>query len=336
VTIKNQGTAPTPGGVSHGVMFQVDGASQLWSDTFSASLAPGASVTLVSNGGKAGASTWPATAGSHVFKAIVDDVNRMDEANEANNSLSKTVPVTAAAARPDLVVTSVTATPAGPAPGALVKFSATIKNRGGAATPSSSPRRVAFAVDGVTKSWSRGATGSIAAGASVTLTANGGPTGTSTWTSTSGPHTVNATVDDQKLVAESDETNNQRQIQLGVGTIPSLPDLVVTGVSWTPTSPGRGARVRFMATVKNVGTRSTPAGKVIGVSFRPNGSTTGATYSDTHTTALPPGGTALLIANGGATGGQWTTPAGASSTTMVAIVDDAKRVGAPSRRSARG
>ena len=60
----------------------------------------------------------------------------------------------------------------------------------------------------------------------MTLTASGRPTGTSTWASTTGRHTLSATVDDQGLLAESNETNNKRQIQLNVGAIPSLPDLV--------------------------------------------------------------------------------------------------------------
>jgi hypothetical protein len=325
VTIKNQGTAPTPGGVIHGAGVQVDGIQQVWADTFTNSLAPGGSVTLSTNSGKAGVPTWPATAGTHVIKAFVDDVNRITEANETNNTQSVNLTVAAAPARPDLVVTSVTTTPANPGTGAAVRFSATVKNQGGAATPANVTQGVLFTVDGVTKTWSRASKASIAAGASVTLTADGGPAGTSTWTSTAGPHTLGATVDDQSLIAESNETNNQREAQVNVGAISSRPDLVVTSLSWTPTSPGRGAPIRFTAIVKNVGTRSTPAGTVIGVSFRPNGSTTGATYSDTRRSPLPPGGTAVLVANGGGTGGQWTPPA-PSSTPIVAIVDDVGRV----------
>jgi len=324
VTIKNQGTAPTGNGVVHGVGVQVDGVQQLWSDTFAGSLAPGASVTLVTNSGKAGVPTWPATTGTHTIRAFVDDVNRIDETNETNNTRTANLAVAAAAARPDLIVTNVTATPTNPTPGVPVKFSATIKNQGGAATPTRT-HGVAFSIDGVTNTWSRTPARSLAAGASITLTANGGPTGTSTWTSTTGPHTLTAVVDDQKLITESNETNNQRQVQVNVGTIPTLPDLVLTNVSWTPTSPVRGAPVRFTATVKNVGTRSTRAGTVIGVSFRPNGSTTGATYSDTRTTPLLPGETALLVANGGGTNGQWTPPT-SGTTPMVAILDDTRRI----------
>ena len=325
VTVKNQGTAPTGGGVIHGVGIQVDGVQQVWTDTFTNSLAPGGTVTLVTNSGKAGVPTWPAMAGAHVIKAVVDDVFRVDEASESNNTRSVNLTVAAAAARPDLVVTSVTWTPASPGAGSPVRFSATIKNQGGAATPANVTHGVLFSVDGVAKTWSRGSKASIAAGASVTLTADGGPAGTSTWTSTNGPHTVGATVDDQVLITESNESNNQRPVQLNVGTIPSLPDLVLTSLSWTPTSPARGAPVRFTATVKNLGTRSTPAGKIIGVSFRPNGSTTGATYSDTRTSPIPPGGTAILTANGGGTGGRWTPPA-PSSTPIVAILDDVRRI----------
>jgi len=91
-TIKNQGTAATPSGVIHGVVFTVDGTNVTWSDNDTASLAAGASITLTANGGTAGA-TWAATSGSHSVTATVDDLNRIAEGNESNNSLSSTLTV---------------------------------------------------------------------------------------------------------------------------------------------------------------------------------------------------------------------------------------------------
>src|ERR1700745_48317 len=75
-TVKNQGTAATPAGTTVGVLFSVDGSPVSWSDTFSQSLAAGATVTLTANGGPSGA-TWTATSGSHQVVAFVDDVNRI-------------------------------------------------------------------------------------------------------------------------------------------------------------------------------------------------------------------------------------------------------------------
>ena len=117
--IKNQGTGATQAGVIHGVAFTTDGnlGSAVWSDSHTASIAPGASVTVTANGGAAGA-TWTAAAGTHTVTATVDDVDRMAESNENNNVLTKTMTVNAAAPTPTPTATQTpkpTATPT-PAP----------------------------------------------------------------------------------------------------------------------------------------------------------------------------------------------------------------------------
>jgi hypothetical protein len=90
--VKNQGTAATPAGTIIGVLFNLEGTFT-WSDTNTTSLAPGASVTLTANGGANG-STWSAVIGAHTVTATVDDVNRIPESNESNNSLTSSVTVT--------------------------------------------------------------------------------------------------------------------------------------------------------------------------------------------------------------------------------------------------
>jgi hypothetical protein len=86
-TIKNQGTAPTPNGVIHGAAFSVDGKVVSWSDTNTASLAPGASVTITANSGPNLVATWQATAGTHTVTAVVDNINRIpNESDETNNT----------------------------------------------------------------------------------------------------------------------------------------------------------------------------------------------------------------------------------------------------------
>ncbi|GAB7192549.1 hypothetical protein NUM3379_32580 [Kineococcus sp. NUM-3379] len=100
-TVRNQGTAPTPAGVVHGVGFQVDGVLRTWSDNSTASLAPGASVTLKAVGGPAG-STWNAVQGRRSITAHVDDAKRMAESNENNNLFSRPLDVAAAPAAPAL------------------------------------------------------------------------------------------------------------------------------------------------------------------------------------------------------------------------------------------
>ncbi len=120
---------------------------------------------------------------------------------------------------PDVVVTNVSWTPANPVTGTGVTFKATIKNQGTGATPAGTILGVRFSVDGVTKNVSDTYTTSLAAGDSVTLTANSGPSGTASWTATEGNHTVEAFVDDINRFPESDDTNNKLSAPLTVQSL---------------------------------------------------------------------------------------------------------------------
>lgn len=91
-TIRNQGTGATPAGVIHGVLFYVDGTPVSWSDTSTSSLAAGATRVLTANGGPSKA-TWTAASGTHTVLANVDDINRMTESNETNNTRSENLTV---------------------------------------------------------------------------------------------------------------------------------------------------------------------------------------------------------------------------------------------------
>ncbi len=261
-TIKNQGTAPTPAGAKHGVLFTFDdgaAGSGVWSDTHAASIAPGAWVTLTANGGSAGA-TWKAVEGTHTVKANVDDVNRIAESNEANNVMSKQITVVKTASgstptptpttpapsgKPDLVVTDISWKPASPTPGSAVTLSATIKNQGTAPTPAGAKHGVLFTFDdGAAGSgvWSDTHTTAIAAGASVTLTANGGSAG-ATWKAVEGTHTVKANVDDVNRIAESNENNNvmSKEIVAGTQPVPVRGDLNKDGsVNWADVTIAAG------------------------------------------------------------------------------------------------
>jgi hypothetical protein len=210
-TVQNVGTVATPAGTIIGVQFDVDGAQISWSDTDTQSLAPGASMTLTANSGPTGSSTWIASSGAHTIQAWVDDVNRMNDVNRNNNSLS--VPLSVGI---DLTVTGVSWSPASPTSGAPVTFSATVQNVGTVATPAGTIVGVQFDVDGVEIGWSDADTQSLAPGASVTLTANSGPTGGSTWPATSGTHSVLAWVDDVNRFNDVNRNNNQETVSLTV------------------------------------------------------------------------------------------------------------------------
>jgi hypothetical protein len=229
-------------------------------------------------------------------------------------------------AKPDLVVTGVSAAPTATQAGNPVTFRATIKNQGTAATPSGVIHDVAFSVDGSATTLSNTFAGALRPGESVTLTANGGPGGVSTWTATAGTHNVVANVDSaNRITGETSETNNTRAFSLVVGNGAGLSDLVVSAVSWTPTSPVKGSKIRFTAIVTNIGSTATPAGKVIGVSFRPNGiGSSAAPYTDVWDQPIPPGGSVALTATAGGTSGTY-VPTASGQVPIHVIVDDVNR-----------
>jgi subtilase family serine protease len=80
-TVKNQGAAATPAGVTIGVKYSVDVVGKTWGSV-SGPLAKGASVAIGTYGG---AYTIPD--GTHTIMAYVDDVNRFVESNETNNKM---------------------------------------------------------------------------------------------------------------------------------------------------------------------------------------------------------------------------------------------------------
>lgn len=80
--VRNQGDSSTPAGTVIGVGYFIDGQYVTYGYSDSP-LDPGASTTILSQGG-----SWTAVAGSHELIAFVDDVNRFQESNEDNNTLS--------------------------------------------------------------------------------------------------------------------------------------------------------------------------------------------------------------------------------------------------------
>ncbi|SHO43404.1 CARDB domain-containing protein [Anaerocolumna xylanovorans] len=257
-TVKNQGTGATQAGVINGVSFFVDGTQVSWSDNNTSSIAAGDSVTVTATGGPGSTASWSAVSGSHTVKAWVDDVNRISESNEDNNQYSKSITVTdsgqggGTGGTPDLIVTDITSSPASPLTGNTTTFSAVVKNQGTGATPAGTIIGVSFFIDGIQVSWSDNTTTSLAAGDSVTVTATGGPAGTAAWIAATGSHTVKAYVDDVNRITETDENNNQYSENLTVTTAP-MPDMVVTGLTITPSSPTAGDTLTFSAAVKNQG-----------------------------------------------------------------------------------
>lgn len=152
------------------------------------------------------ATSWtnkPVSAGTKYYY-IIKAVNAAGSSPNSNEASAA-----ATAGLPDVIVTSVTWTPASIRAGNNVLFKATVKNQGTASTPSGTTLGVGFNVDGGgTTSWSTGYSTALAPGASVTLTADGGPSGKNSWVAKVGKHKVVATVDDINRFPELDESNN--------------------------------------------------------------------------------------------------------------------------------
>lgn len=103
VDVKNNGTTAVVTGVNPqvdgiGVAFLVGGNYVAWhSPVAGTTINPGQTVRLTANGGPVGSALWiPATAGSYTVRAWVDDVGRIPQSNNANDTLDRTVTVASA------------------------------------------------------------------------------------------------------------------------------------------------------------------------------------------------------------------------------------------------
>ncbi len=210
-TIANLGSATKPAGAINGVAFRIDGTNVSWSDTNTQALAPGQTLTLTANSGPSGSSTWSASNGAHTVEAWVDDVNRIAEGNENDNKL--TAPLSVGV---DLTISNISWSPVQTSSGVPVTFSATVSNRGTVATQAGVIIGVRFDVDGNIVSWSDTNNATLAPGASRTVTANSGPSGSSTWVVTTGNHAISAWVDDVNRLPDTNRSNNRLETRLFV------------------------------------------------------------------------------------------------------------------------
>jgi subtilase family serine protease len=187
-------------------------------------LQPGITTTV--------AFTWAATGGTHTVKAIADVTGELPETDETNNTTTYSLTTLA----PDLVVQTITWSPANPSRGDSITISIIIQNRG---TYKSKYSNINFLIDGA----SRGTLeiGSIDPGATLTKTV--------TWITLSGEHIFTAIVDEANTTKESNEGNNESSITFNT----MAPDLAVKAISWTPQSPSKSDAVSINATVINQG-----------------------------------------------------------------------------------
>ena len=176
--------------------------------------------------------TWSNRAGLDTVKVIADVLNQVKESDEANNDKM----VTYSTATPDLIVQSITWSPANPSENSTVTFTVTIKNQGIGRASSS---YVAYYVDDICQT------------SAYVSQMNPGATATQTftWTAAAGSHTVKAVADSSNKLAESDETNNDKTAAMSF----LAPDLVILDITPSSTSPLIGLGVTFTVNIKNQG-----------------------------------------------------------------------------------
>jgi hypothetical protein len=205
--VKNAGTAASPSG-AHKVSFRVNN-QEIAVSTLPAttSIAAGASATLSAN------AAWSTANGTYAITAIVDPDNTIAEFNDANNSATKSLTVTQQPG-PDLVVRSISQSPANPTAGTAVTFKVTVANQGVDAAGSSAA--IKLAIDGTTTL--TGVTASaLAAGTTAVVTLGG------SWTAANGNHTLLATIDPANAISEAVESNNTLSSSFYVGRGANVP-----------------------------------------------------------------------------------------------------------------
>lgn len=221
IMVKNQGNKNA--GCSH-IDFLIDDNSRGHRET--PRITPGGNFTETYS--------WIAMSGSHVVRAVADPLNKVTESDEANNEEAQTY----ATAAPDLIISSITWTPTDRSETSNVIFTVTIKNQGSGTADNS---RLDFYIDDACQ-------------ASVYVNRLGpGATTTRTYSWVVGvdAHTLKAVADADDSVAEEDETNNSRSVDL-----PALaPDLIIQSISWSPTPPLIAHKVTFTITIKNQGVK---------------------------------------------------------------------------------
>ena len=312
VTVKNQGLIPIPAGSPYRIGLKInDGETILWSENGISALAVGASSILTMTSGISGSSYAFENESTYKITAIADDTNIIEEIDETNNILVKTICI----GKPDLIITNLSPTTA--YPGQPIIFSAVVKNQGQVSTISGKPFRVGFKANGgdITV-WTADYTKSIAPGGTVTLVATAGVNGASFIFTTPGAIQITAYVDDDNRLEESNEDNNTYNKSI---TIYEPADLIVSDIMYSPQNPSVGEDITFSAKIRNIGLGDTLDGVSHRVGFKiDNGNT--IIWSDSYTTSIKKGESVTVSATGGNTGSTWKGIEGIHDIT--AIVDD--------------
>ncbi|MBN1417329.1 MAG: hypothetical protein JXP34_01055 [Planctomycetes bacterium] len=218
--------------------------------------ASGASVVIVQVGGESkpprlgvpplAAGSWYTTSreasiptpGEYLITAKADATGAVAESNEANNQ--RTFSVTVEEARPDLVVSSLTYEPDQPTTLDRIVIVVDVRNEGDAeAEASTLSIRVGAEATPGTYSIPRLARGDTSRKEREIVLPSGGD------------YVVTAAADSGGAITEWREDNNARTVQIRVRKVE--PDLIVSGITFSPPDPTTVDTIRIEAHVKNIG-----------------------------------------------------------------------------------
>jgi subtilase family serine protease len=203
-------------------------------------LAAGASKTVTVTG-----LTAPATA-TGTLRSFVDSSCATAESNETNNQLATSYTIS----QPDFTVTTVTVTPTSPVINTAFSVAVTVKNSGTVSGDGGQLRLWLNQATAQTCAATGGdktvAVGTIAAGASKTLTFSG------LTLTTVATRTLQVLVDATCAKVETNETNNRLTKSYRV-TGPRQADLLITAINLTPATPAVNSIFSAAVTVKNQG-----------------------------------------------------------------------------------
>src|SRR3989339_849827 len=214
-TMKNQGEGEVVSGTNGLTTYYIDGISTgayRWSNLSTKDFFKVNGSTIVTTG-------KTLTAGLHTVKVTIDSDYLVTESNEANNSKEVSLgQAVVEAGKPDLIISDVSLNSSG-----YITF--TMKNQGNAEVASGTNGLTTYYIDGV----SPGSYGWSDLSTKEFFKVNGSTTVTTGKTLTTGAHTVKVTIDDDYLVAESNESNNSKEASLGQAV--AEPDLIISDIS---------------------------------------------------------------------------------------------------------
>jgi subtilase family serine protease len=183
--------------------------------------------------------TWLVQGSTHAVRAVADYNRKVIESDEDNNEST----VTMVPAMPDLIIETITWSPADFPAGDKVDFNVIIKNQG---SQKANTFRVTCFIDDSAAGYQDVA--SIDAGATVTYKFP--------WTALDGNHCIRITADANNQIDEIEENNNIRTLNI------PAPDLIVQDINWSPADAAIGETVTFTVIIRNQGSGKADSSRV--------------------------------------------------------------------------